>query len=229
MAAHSKDKVIQVQKPAQSLQAFQKKVASGEDIQAGYLKPLLLGAGVLVVATASYFGFVAWRANALEQHQTALADLQLEIGGDSAVAGTEPVSAQDLEKRMRDHLPQLEALARNAPAEDRTVTQSLLATWQVELGEKGAAHAAPTDTWGRLRLAQRQIALGQAQEAAATLTPLRRSADPDEPWASLFWSTLMDADRLQGDRTQALKDLAEYKARFKQLVDPSVEQLLAGV
>ena len=30
MVTHSKNKVIQVQKPAQSLQAFQKKVASGE-------------------------------------------------------------------------------------------------------------------------------------------------------------------------------------------------------
>ena len=229
MAAHNKDKMIQVQKPAQSLQAFQKKVASGEDIQAGYLKPLVITAGILVAATASYFGIRAARASALEKHQTALADLQLEIGGDAAVSGSEPASPEDLEKRMRAHLPELEALARNAPSADRAVTQALLATWQVELGEKGSGHAAPSEPWGQLRLAQKQIALGQAQEAGTILTTLRRSADPDEPWSPLFWSTLLEADRLQGNREQAWKDLAEYKARFKQQVDPSMEHLLAGV
>ena len=229
MAAHSKDKVIQVQKPAQSLQAFQKKVASGDDIQAGYLKPLLITGGILVVATASIFGFIGMRASALEKHQTALADLQLEIGGNAAMAGSEPATPQELEKRMREHLPELEALARNAPSGDRDVTQALLATWQVELGVQGATHATPTEPWGQLRLAQRQVAMGKAQDAAAILTPLRRSANPDEAWAPLFWSTLLEADRLQGDRVQAWKDLADYKARFKQDVEPSMERLLKGV
>ena len=229
MAAHSKDRVIQVQKPAQSLQAFQQKVASGEDIQAGFLKPLLIAGGILVLATASYFAFKGIRANSLEKHQTALADLQLEIAGDAAVTGSEPASPQDLEKRMRDHLPQLAALAHAAPADDRAVTQALLATWQVELGEANGGHAAPTEPWGKLRVAQRQVALGQAQEAAATLASLRHAAGPDQPWAPLFWSTLLEADQLQGNREQAWKDLAEYKNLFKQQVDPSLEHLLAGV
>jgi hypothetical protein len=225
MVSHSKDKVIQVQKPAQSLQAFQKKVATGEDIQVGYLKPLVLAAGILVVAFASFYGFRAVRAASLEKHQTALADLQMEVIGDQAV----PASPQDLEQRMRERLPRLEALARSAPRDDRALTEGLLASWRLQLGEKGAAPAALTDTWGRLHLAQRQVALGQGQEAAATLSGLRKGADPDQAWASIFWSTLLDADQLQGNRDQAWKDLADYKTRYKQQADPGLERKLAGV
>jgi len=225
MVSHSKDKVIQVQKPAQSLQAFQKKVATGEDIRVGYLKPLLMGAGVLVVAFASYFGFRAMRAASLEKHQTALADLQIEVLGDQSL----PATPQELEQRMRERLPRLEALARSAPHDDKAVTEGLLATWRLQLGEKASAPAAPSDPWSRLRLAQKQVALGQGQEAAATLASLRGKADPDQAWASIFWSTLLDADRLQGNREQAWKDLADYKTRFKLLADPGLDRLLAGV
>ncbi|MDR3672974.1 MAG: hypothetical protein P4L36_19170 [Holophaga sp.] len=225
MVSHGKDKVIQVQKPAQSLQAFQKKVATGEDIQVGYLKPLLMVAGILVVAFAAYFGFRANRAASLEKHQTALADLQIEVLGDQ----TTPPSPEVLEQRMRERLPRLEALAKSSPRDDRAVTEGLLATWRLQLGEKGAAPAVQTDPWSRLRLARKQVAEGQAQEAAATLASLRGNAGPDQAWAPIFWSTLLDADRLQGNRDQAWKDLADYKARFKQLVDPGLERMLAGV
>jgi len=226
MVVHGKDKVIQVQKPAQSLQAFQKKVATGEDIQVGYLKPMVMAAGVLVVGFAAFYGFRAMRAASLEKHQTALANLQLEVMG--PLATTEP-SPQDLEQRMRERLPRLEALARSAPHDDRALTDGLLATWRVELGVKGAAPASPSDPWAKLRLAQKQVALGQAQDAAATLASLRASAGPDKAWSAVFWSTLLDADRLQGNREQAWKDLADYKARFKQQADSGLERVLAGV
>ena len=67
MASHYKDKVIQVQKPAQSLQAFQKKVASGEDVQVGVLKPLLIGAGILVAGATAFFVYRTMSAGSLEK------------------------------------------------------------------------------------------------------------------------------------------------------------------
>jgi hypothetical protein len=226
MVAHGRDKVIQVQKPAQSLQAFQQKVASGEDLQVGYLKPLLIGAGIAVVAVGSFFAFQAARSSSLARHNEALAKLQLEVTG---APGQGPASPQELEKRMRDRLPALEALANRAPGAAKAATDGLLATWRTELGEKGPAPAVATDPWGLLELAQKQIALGQGQEAAASLAPLRAKAGPDQAWASLYWSTLLDADRLQGNRDQAWKDLAEYKARFRDQADASLDRMLAGV
>jgi hypothetical protein len=228
MVSHGKDKVIQVQKPAQSLKAFQQKVASGEDVRAGYLKPILVAAGAAVVVVAAYFGFQAMRSGSLEKHQEALATLQLEVMGAPPAPGTPPSADPDLEKRMRDGLPKLEALARTAPSDSKAMTEGILSTWKVELGEK-ADSPAPTDPWGRLRLAQKQVALGQGAEAAATLGSLRADADPDRAWSSLYWSTLLDADRLQGNRDQAWKDLAEYKARFKAQADPELDRLMAGV
>ena len=225
MVTHYKNKVIQTQKSVQSLQAFQQKVASGDDIKEGYLKPMLVVAGVLVVSFMGFFGFRAMRATAVERHEAALAELQLEVSGDTAT----PPPAAELEKRMRERLPRLEALAKSAPGSRKVVTDGLLATWRLELNGKGGIAGSREDVWGKLRMAQRQVALGQAKDAQATLAPLRAGANVEQPWASLFWATLLDVDQLQGDRAQAWKDLAEYKARFKDQADAGLERILAGV
>jgi hypothetical protein len=225
MAAPIKNKEIQVQKPAQSLQAFQQKLASGEDTHSTLLKPLLIGAGVVAALILGFFGFRAWRNSTLEKHEVALASLLVEVQGD----GLTPVPPAELEKRMRDHLPQLEALAKSAPGDAQESTRGLLAAWHLQLDGKTTPLAAGTDPWSRLRQAQRQLALGQAEEAAANLQPLRRSAKPDEPWAPLFWATLLDLHRLKGDREQAWKDFAEYKSLFKDRADASFEKALASI
>jgi len=225
MAANIKSKEIQVQKPAQSLQAFQQKLASGEDSQTTILKPLLIGVGVVAALAISFFGFRAWRANNLEKHETALAELLLEVQGD----GLSPLPSAELEKRMREKLPRLEALAKSAPGEARENAQGLLATWRLKLDGRGTQPTVGSDPWARLRLAQRQLALGQADDVASTLKSLHSSAKPETPWAPLFWATLMDLHRLKGDRDQAWKDYAEYKTLFKEHADPSFEKVLASI
>ena len=225
MATNTKNKVIQVQKPAQSLKAFQQKVASGEDIKEGYLKPLLVAAGSVLVVFIGIFGYRAVRAASIEKYEIALADLQGEVSGDGQVA----VPPAELEKRMRERLPRLEALAHSAPGSRRATAEGLLATWRLELDGKGAVAPEQSDTWGTLRRAVRQVALGKGQEALATLTPLKGDANPGKPWANLYWSTLLNADLLQGDRSKAWQDFADYKARFKNQADPNLEHVLTGV
>ena len=225
MVTQSRNKVIQVQKPAQSLQAFQKKVASGDDIQEGLLRPMLIGAGVLVVLGVAVFGFRSWRASVVERYESELAVLELDVTGDA----TTPVPPAEVEKRMRDKLPELEALVRRAPGGERLSAEGLLASWKLQLDGKGSVPSVQNDAWGKLRLAKKQVAMGQGAEALATLESLRRSANPDQAWSSVFWSTLLDADSLKGDRPQALKDFADYKARFKTQADPAMEKMLQGV
>ena len=225
MVSQSKNKVIQVQKPAQSLQAFQKKVASGDDIQTGMLKPMLITAGAVLGLGILFFGFKSWRDSVVEKHESELASLQLEVNGDPMT----PVPAAEIEKRMREKLPQLEALARSAPGAEKATTEGLLASWKLQLDGKGGIPESKDDVWAKLRVAQKQLALGQAPEALATLSALRKDATPGKAWAPVFWTTLLDADRLKGDRGQALKDFADYKARFKTQADPAVERLLQGV
>ncbi len=225
MAANHKSKEIQVQKPAQSLQAFQQKLASGEESQATLLKPLLIGAGLVAALVIGFFGFRAWRANVLEKHEATVAELMNEVQGD----GLTPVPPAELEKRMRTSLPRLEALAHSAPGAAAANTQGLLASWRLQLDGKAPQAAMGSDPWSRLRTAQRQLALGQAEEVAATLKTLRSSAKPDAPWAPLFWSTLLDLHRLKGDRAQAWKDYAEYKSLFKDSADASFEKVLASI
>jgi hypothetical protein len=225
MAMNTKNKVIQVQKPAQSLKAFQQKVASGEDIKEGYLKPLLITAGSVLVVFIGIFSFRAVRASSIEKYEIALADLQAEVSGD----GQAPVPPAELEKRMRERLPRLEALAQSAPGSRKVVAEGLVATWHLELDGKGPQAPAQTDTWGTLRRADREVALGQGQAALTTLTPLRAGANPGKAWASLYWSTLLNADLLQGDRAKAWQDYADYKGRFKDQADPNLEKVIAGV
>jgi len=226
MAANIKSKEIQVQKPAQSLQAFQAKIASGEDLQTGLLKPVLIAAGSVLGVALLIFGFATWRSNAIEKHESALAALLLEVQGD----GQAPVPPAETEKRMRDRISRLETLAAKAPSSCKPTAQGILNAWRVELDGKAPALATSSDAWAKLRVAQKQIALGQAQEALATLTPMRKSADPSEAWGTLYWSTLLDARRLQGDREAAWKDLAEYKSRFREQADgASMERLISGI
>lgn len=225
MVSSSKNKVIQVQKPAQSLQAFQQKVASGDDLNTGILKPMLIAAGVVLGLGVIVFGYRSWRASGVEKFESELASLQLEVTG----TPMQPTPVAEVEKRMREKLPALESLVKRAPGSERVTAEGVLASWKLQLDGKGGVAGDQEDAWGKLRAAQKAVALGQADQALAALASLRKDADPGKAWAPVFWSTLLDADRLKGDRAQALKDVADYKSRFKTQADPAVERMLQGV
>ncbi|MFN7958944.1 MAG: hypothetical protein U0P46_11575 [Holophagaceae bacterium] len=222
MARPSNSREIQVQKPAQSLAHFQTKVAQGQESDGGLLKPLLIGAASVVALGVIYGAWTSWRNSAAEKHEAALSALQMEVEGDGLV----PLPAPEVEKRMRERLGRLEALVKDAPSSRKAATAGLLDTWRLTLDGKGGTTTKPGDAWGQLRLAQRAIALGRLQEARTQLDPLRGQAMPSEPWAEAFWASQLDADRLAGDRAQALKDLAEYKTRFKGRGDASAMESL---
>lgn len=222
MARPTKNREIQVQKPAQSLAHFQTKLGRSEDEDGGLLKPILIGIGALVLAGLIYGGWSAYQTQAVEKHEAALSALEMEVEGD----GVTPVPPAEVEKRMRERLGRLETLVNQAPSSRKAATAGLLASWRLALDGKEQAPAEAKDAWGKIRLAQRALALGQADAARAQLDGLRAKATPDEPWAEAFWASQMDVDRLAGDRVQAMKDLAEYKARFKGRSDTSAFESL---
>ena len=225
--ATPKAKEIQVQKPAQSLAHFQQKLANGQDLQTGMLKPLLIGAGTIVILLAGYFGFRAWQDNKVEAFEANLAEITQGFDGN----GTTPIAPDQLEKTMRERLPKLEALAKTAPGSRKASTIGLLASWKLILDGKASAITAPAKApWDRIAQAERAIALGQGQEAVAMLAPLRKQASPEEDWANLYWNTLVEADRLTGNRDQAWKDYAEYKDRFKdRALTAAMDRSLQGI
>lgn len=225
MAATTRSKEIQVQKPAQSLKAFQQKLEADVNPQLGIIKPLLIGAGALAVLAIAFFGVRSYRANALEKHEAAISELLLETQGD----GTTPLPAAEQEKRMREKLPRLESLAMSAPGDAKASAEGLLASWRLQLDGKATAAAQGNDPWSLLRLAQRELAQGQAEKVASLLGPLRSAAQPDTPWAPLYWATLLDMHRLKGDRDQAWKDYAEYKALFRDRADASFDKVMASI
>jgi len=211
MARPNTVREIQVQKPAQSLAHFQTKLNQGQEEDAGLLKPILIGAASLLALGLAYGAWNLWHTSAAEKHEAALSALQMEVEGD----GVAPLPPAEVEKRMRERLGRLETLVQAAPSSRQAATAGLLTTWRLALDGKAPVSVKAEDPWGRIRLAQRALALGQVQDARAQLDPLRAKATPGEDWAEAFWTSQLDADRLAGDRAQALKDLAEYKSRFK--------------
>jgi len=213
--ASIKKREIQIQKPAQSLTAFQHKVASGIDDRANLMKQIIIAAAVLVLLVAGYAAWRLWRSHKIEQHEIAMSALVAEVEG-SPLA---PPPPEEKEQRLRKALPKLEELARKAPGPCRDAANGLVATWRLELDGKGGEMPAPKDPWSRLRLAQRSIALGQAKEASDLISPLRADAKPGRAWSQLYWSALLQVRLLEGDREQALKDYSEYRKIFKAQAD----------
>ncbi|HWQ07938.1 MAG TPA: hypothetical protein VN436_02480, partial [Holophaga sp.] len=67
MSSPAKSKEIQVQRPAQSLQAFQKGLEKGPGGQLTFLKPVLVTTGVVLLAALGFFGYRNWSASAVEK------------------------------------------------------------------------------------------------------------------------------------------------------------------
>lgn len=219
----ARDKVINVQKKAQSLEQFQRR-AAGEGSSA--LKAILIS-GAVVVA-----GIVAWgigsihRQRAIGAFETQVATLRLEVEGDGAA----PLPADQLQSRMQGALPRLETLVKDAPASRRAEVAGLLDSWKLELTGQGGVPGSPSTPWGRLREAQRLTALGQGKEAKALLDPLRAKATADAAWGQAYWASVLEVDRLNGDRDQAFKDLGEYRVRFKDAVgDAQLDRILRSI
>ena len=208
----SRDKVIQVQKKAQSLEQFQRSAASESS---SMLKSLLIGAGAIVLGVVAWGAWSTHRQRQAEAFESQIAALRLGVEGD----GSAPVAPDQLQTRMQAALPRLETLAQSAPASRRAQALGLLAAWKLDLDGQGGVQAATDTPWGRLREVQRLTALGQGKEAKALLDPIRAKAIPAEPWGQAFWASQMEVDRLNGDRAQAMKDLADYRARYKDASD----------
>ena len=82
MARPTKNREIQVQKPAQSLAHFQTKFNEGQEEDAGLLKPILIGIASVVAVGFIVGGWSAWQTSITEKHEAALSALQMEVEGD---------------------------------------------------------------------------------------------------------------------------------------------------
>jgi hypothetical protein len=228
-SADIKKKEIKIQKQAQSLTAFQTKVAHGMDDREALVKRVLISAGAVLALIVALIAWNLYRTRQVRQHETALAAVMAEVQG----VRSKPNEAAEQIQKMRAALPRLEDLAKAAPGPCRRITKGILAAWRLELGEAGEANdapAAPKDPWSRLRLAQRSVALGRAEEALGLISPLRRKAGPTEAWSGQYWTLLMQVRQLDGDRDQALKDYAEYRRLFKGHADAgALDKMLEAV
>ena len=212
----SKDRLIQVQKPAQSLERFQQDYSRSQGGDT-LLRPILMGVGTVAILGLGWLIFDQWRASRLEAFEGSLSALVEEVEG-----GATPATGEALQKKMREALPRLEALAKGAPGSRKAMAEGLVASWKLAVDGTGAAPGGE-DPWSRLAKARRALALGQAPEAAQVLDGLRKAAGPEEAWSGTFWQLQFEVDRLQGGSDKAKAHLADYRARFQgKAADPSI-------
>jgi hypothetical protein len=220
----SKERLIQVQKPAQSLERFQQDYARTQDGDGSLLRPILMGVGAVAVLGLGYLIFDQWRQTSIERFEASMAALVEEVEG-----GVQPAAGEALQKKMRDSLPKLETLAREAPSARKEMAQGLVASWKLSLDGKGAAPGG-SDAWGRLALVRRHLVMGQPADAGKVLDALRSKADASQPWAPEFWRVQLEADRLAGAGDQARAHLADYKDRFKgRTLDAALDKIVDGI
>ena len=126
------------------------------------------------------------RAGALEKHQEALADLQLEVTGRSAGRRPTPSPPADLEQRMRDRLPQAGSPgAQRRPPGNGPCTEGLLATWRAGTGVTGGTPPAPaTESLGQAAPGPEAGGPGPGAGSRRHPGPLRGAAGPDQAWAA---------------------------------------------
>ena len=220
----SKERLIQVQKPAQSLERFQQDYARTQAGDGSLLRPILMCVGAVAVLGLGYLVFDQWRQSAVERFEGNLAALVEEVEG-----GVQPATGEALQKKMREALPRLEALAQSAPSPRKAMAEGLVASWKLSLDGKGGAPGG-SDAWSRLAMARRHLVLGQVAEAAKVLDALRGKADPGQAWAVDFWRVQLEADRMAGAAEQGRTHLADYKERFKgRGLDASLDKVLEGI
>lgn len=213
----SKDRLIQVQKPAQSLEHFQKDYSRAQGGGETLLRPLLLGVGGLAILGLGYLSYDQWATSRLERFEGSLAALVEEVEG-----GVSPATGEALQKKMREAMPRLEALAKGAPASRKAMAEGMVASWKLAVEGTGAAPGGQ-DPWSRLAKVRRALALGQAVEAGQILDGLRKEAGPDQAWGATFWQVQFEVDRLAGASAQAKAHLAEYRSRYEgKAADPAL-------
>lgn len=213
----SKERLIQVQKPAQSLDHFTRSYAL--DAESGsLLKPILIGAGAALALLVGYGVWELVKDRKVARFESSLAQILLEVEGNDPA---KPPAAAELQSRMKERLPRLETLAQDAPSSRRAVAQGLLAQWKVALDGHGAAPASK-DPWSRLAFADRALALGNGADAQKQLQGLSAKATPDTPWADTFWSLQVQADALAGDAAQGRAHLDQYRSLFKGKTNPAI-------
>ncbi|MDR0498717.1 MAG: hypothetical protein LBH03_03140 [Holophagales bacterium] len=210
-----KQKEIRIQKPAQSLSTFQSKITLGMNEHSNLMKRFIIVGVAILLGIAVVVFWNIWRHHKIEQHETAMSALILEVEGTL----TNSVPPAEKEQRMRNALSRLEELARTAPGACKSVANGMVSTWKLELDGKGTSLPTPADPWSRLRLAQKNIVLGQSKEAGDAISVLHKIAKPNQAWSQLYWSMLLQIRQLDGDREQALKDYAEYRKIFREQSD----------
>jgi predicted Zn-dependent protease len=106
----------------------------------------------------------------------------------------------------------------------------MVSTWKLELDGVASPLPAPTDPWSRIRLAQRNIVLGQSAEASEIISVLHKSAKPNQAWSQFYWTMLLQIRQLEGNREQALKDYAEYRKIFREQADlDTMDKILEAI
>ncbi len=209
MTQQDTPKIIQVQKPAPSLDHFQKSL-SKEDPSKVFKKVLLAG-GIFVLLLLVIYFIRQSRENTVLAFQAQLSALRIEALGTEF----EPKKGDALSQSLALYLPQIEALLTQAPSSQRNSLINMINSWRLVSGKPPLSETpASLQAWERIQQANQALLLGQLKEAQDWLTPLASEAKTPSSWAKAYWEIQLMIDQSKGDVTSARKHLDLYRQAF---------------
>ncbi|MFM1773269.1 MAG: hypothetical protein RL124_41 [Acidobacteriota bacterium] len=209
MAKPDIPKIIQVQKPAPSLDHFQQSLSKEDPSKV--FKKILWAVGIFVALLLVGYFIRQSREKAVLAFQGQLSALRIEALGTEF----EPKKGEALTQSLARYLPQAEALLPQVPSSQKNGLINLINNWRLVLSLPPLADTPSSlQAWERIQQANQALLLGQPQEAQAFLKPLESDADTPSSWAQAYWEIQLMIDQAQGDAVSARKHLDLYRQAF---------------
>jgi hypothetical protein len=209
MAKSNIPKIIQVQRPAPSLDHFQKSLSKKDPSKV--FKTILWAGGIFVSFLLIGYLIKQSRDKAILTFQTQVSALRIEALGTEF----EPKKGEVLTQSLVRVLPQLESLLTNAPSSQKNGLINLINSWRLILGQDPLVDTPRSiEAWDRIQQANQALLLGQPQAAQLLLKPLESEAETASSWSQAYWEIQLMIDQSQGDVSSARKHLELFRHAF---------------
>lgn len=209
MAKSHNPKLIQVQKPAPSLDHFQKNLSKEEPAQV-FKKILWAGAVLVGLLLASHF-IRQSREKEVLAFQARLSALRVEALG----TDFDPKKGDSLAQSIAHVLPQLESSLTSVPSSQRNGLINMINTWRLVLGQPALSETPQSlEAWEHIQLANQQLLMGRSQEARASLQPLASKASQSSSWVQVYWEMQLLIDQAEQNVVSAREHFNHYRKVF---------------
>lgn len=213
---------IQVQKPAPSLQNFQKTLGQPDRTQ---LFRYALWCGVLsLVLLLSKAGFDYFADQRVVRFLVTFEQIRSESEGNLSNLNKGEALRSSIEKGI----PRLQALLKTTPSAYQNQVFGMLKKWELILGTSPSTNPSlKLAPWETLQLAEQALAVGQTQQAQDLIQPLGSKAKLQASWGMTYWELQLSIDQQKGSFRDAQDHLALFEKSYPKADASALRKIVA--